>query len=181
MKNARNNSYERSAAPWAKATDVLRVFLWDVWILPLRWRYRLKHISVPVLLTEIERTIGQARLLSLSPRTIAWLVRLRIACTLYWRRNRCLLNSLLLLHCLARTQREVTLHLECRLEEEGRIAGHCWVSGPGLEEAARWMPSAGKTEIHRRTFDLRRRADSASRSDCRLVENPHAREDCTPV
>jgi len=182
MKNAHDELGECKVAPWTKAADVLGVLLWDLWVLPLRWHCRLKHVSVPVLLAEIEGTIGQARVLSLSPHTIARLVRLRIACTLIcWRRSRCLLSGLLLLHCLARTQRKITLHLECRLKDDGRLSGHCWVSGPGLGEATRLMPAEGKVEIYRKTFDLRRRADSVCLSDYRLVEGPSARKDCTPI
>lgn len=171
MENTHKCQYERKAALRTKTWEVLKVFLWENWILPLRWRCRLRHVSVPMLLDEIETDIGQARWLSLSPLTLAWLVRLRIACTARWRRKRCLLASLLLLHYIARTGREVTLHLQCLLNNNDQVSGHCWITGQHLERAIRWMPSEGKHEIYRKTVRCRQAGNATSPDNCRHVDD----------
>lgn len=171
MNNTQKCQYKRKATLRKKAWDVLKVFLWENWILPLRWCSRLKHISVPMLLDEIETDIGQAGWLSLSPITLAWLVRLRIACTVHWRRKRCLLGSLLLLHYLARTQREITLHLQCTLNNNEQVSGHCWITGPQLKRAIRWMPSEGKDDIYRKTIRHPSCNNVMSLNNCHHVED----------
>ena len=171
MEDTQKCPYGREVVLWTKAWEVLRVLLWENWILPLRWRSRLRHISVPTLLNEIETDIGQAPRLSLSPLTLAWLVRLRIACTAYWRRKRCLLSSLLLLHYLTRTQREITLHLQCTLNNDDRVSGHCWITGPRLKQAIRWMPSEGRHEIYRKTVRHQQHENVVSLDDRHNVED----------
>jgi len=164
MKKTVDSHDNRHTPVWVKTGEIVAILLWEIWVLPLRWRCRLRRSSVPVLLEEIEGQIKQARLLSLSPHTIACLVRLRIGCTIHWRRSRCLLSSLLLLYFLARTQRIITLHLQCRLNDGNQLAGHCWISGPGLEQAAHLMPSEGHDEIYRKTIGIGRCTNFTSRA-----------------
>ena len=171
MENTQKCQYKRKATLRTKAWEVLKIFLWENWVLPLRWRSRLEQISVPMLLDEIEADIGRAGWLSLSPITLACLVRLRLAYLTHWRRKRCLLGSLLLLYYLARTQREVTLHLQCTLKKNEQVSGHCWITGPHLKRATRWMPSEGTDDIYRKTIRPPSFSYTMSMNDCHHVED----------
>lgn len=148
-----------------KSYDLITV-LKDLCIKPIRWRYRLRKISIPVLLEEIEDEVGRIRPLSLSPPTIGYLVRRRISLTVRWRRTRCLFNSMLLSYLLARAKQTVTLHIGCNIKDDNTLNGHCWISGPDLKMNQKYMPSAGKDEIHCKTFYPRNYDDSVSSKDC---------------
>jgi hypothetical protein len=140
----------------------LATALVSLWSEPARWHYRLRRISVPALLEEIEADVGRARSLSLSRRTIGYLVRRRTVLTMRWRRTRCLLSGLLLLYLFARTGRTVTLHVGCRMGSHGQLVGHCWISSPGLNQAETFTSPGGQEEMYNKTVCVGKGGDSAS-------------------
>jgi len=127
----------------------------DVWLLPARWRRRLARAPLPALLDEIEAAVKRAPDLPLTPRTIAMLVHRRAVLTIRWRRTRCLLSGLLLLYLLGRTRRTVTLHFGCRIKDDARLSGHCWLSSPDIPEADLFLPGKSMEEMFQRTLNLK--------------------------
>jgi cyclic pyranopterin phosphate synthase len=79
--------------------------------LPSCWSRRLKAISVPVLLEEIEAQTDSSPAMSISPALIFFMVKLRVKMTFLWRRKRCLLASMLIYYFLPRT--DVLITTQC--------------------------------------------------------------------
>jgi len=156
-----NMSRDKGLDLFGQAYDLVTVLV-SLWLEPARWRYRLRRISVPTLLEEIEAEVRRARSLSLSGRTLGYLVRRRTVLTIRWRRTRCLLRGLLLLYFFARTGKTVTLHLGCRIESNGQLVGHCWISLPGLKQAEMFTSPEGDEEMYRKTLWACQGGDSAS-------------------
>jgi len=140
----------RNVSMARKARDVAAVLV-TLAAAPAKWRRRLRRISVPALLDEVEADARRDGPLSLSPGTLAYLVNRRTMLTLTWRRTRCLLSGLLLLYLLARTGRQVALHFDCRLAGDDKLAGHCWIQYPGMDGARRFLPPSGRDALYVKT------------------------------
>jgi hypothetical protein len=136
----------------SRTCELVRLFV-ELWILPARWRRRLAAVPLPALLDDIEALAKRAPDLSLAPGTIAMMTHRRAVLTIRWRRTRCLLNGLLLLYALARTRRTVTLHFGCKMTQDDRLSGHCWLSSPDLPDADKYLPAQNMPEMFCRTLN----------------------------
>jgi hypothetical protein len=121
-----------------------------IW-LPIKWRKRLRHVSVISLMDEIEESLKSSSSLSLSPQLIMILVKKRVSNSHRWKSNRCLLGSLLCSYCFSRLGFEITMHIGCRLKQ-GKIDGHSWISSSHPIGSDRFQASGDMTEMYRKTF-----------------------------
>jgi len=131
--------------------DFLSVWM-ELWVLPARWGRRLRDVSVPVLLDEMQAELAGAGPLSLSPRTIARLVRRRVMWTIRWRRTRCLLSGMLVSYLLARAGHEVTVYIGCDVPENAALMSHCWVSCAALPADDPMQSPQGMEPMYTKTF-----------------------------
>lgn len=132
---------------------------------PRRWHRRLRHVSVPALLGEIEAEFQGAPPLELPLGWIAYCVRRRAVLSIRWRRRRCLLSGLLFADLLPRAGYSVTVHLGCLVGQADHLTAHCWISSPDTEAINRFMSPGGMTEMYRRTLLRRAGMDYARRRE----------------
>jgi hypothetical protein len=115
----------------------------ELWTLPPRWSTRLQKAGLPRFLDELEAEARSGAPVRVSVARIAKLVDWRTKLTAGWRRNRCLLRSLLLTNLLVRAGVPVTLHISCK-SVNGGIRGHSWITSPVLgepDDAEEWEDS----------------------------------------
>jgi hypothetical protein len=103
----------------------------ELWVLPLRWSFRLRKTALPQFLDELEAEARSGAPVLVSVARIAKLVDWRTKLTASWRRNRCLLRSCLLANLLVRAGVPVTLHIAAK-SVKGRVRGHSWITSPAL-------------------------------------------------
>lgn len=121
----------RLKGPVGRRTVALLGLTIDLWLRPRRWNNRLQITPLPKFLDELELETQADAPVRVSVARIVKLVDWRTKLTARWRRNRCLLRSLLMANLLVRAGVPVTLHIACRSAHPG-VRGHCWISSPAL-------------------------------------------------
>jgi hypothetical protein len=129
------------------------VFLIGIFIKPIHWQFRMEEVSVPKLVDELCEEIHHKRPLKLSASTIAYIIRPRVLCSLKWRKRRCLINSLLLMYYFGRIRQINTIHINCCLGYNNKLAGHSWITGPNFDMInKKFLPLPQDDEIYSKTF-----------------------------
>lgn len=142
--------YKTNAHPGSWHSLVL--ILVESWQVPPIWEKQLQKISVPELIDRIEKEAAFFPGLMAPQSLIGLLVRLRTFLSIRWRRNRCLLKGLLLMHFFSRAGKQATFHLSCHINATGTVGGHCWVSLPGTKRDRRAKLKKGWVEIYTHTL-----------------------------
>lgn len=112
----------------------MRVLI-ELFLLPQKWHKRLSYISVPLLFNEIEEDIKRLPAIKWPPILLIILVKYRVKNASKWKKNRCLLQCMLLTYFLSRAGFQITIHLGCNLLNDN-FYGHCWISSPQLTKYA---------------------------------------------
>lgn len=118
----------------------------DLIMLPGVWYRQLKKQSIFQLLPDIEDRLCKKPGLSIPAEFWIRMIRHRTHLSFRWKRNQCLLRSLLLYTFLKRSDYKPVLYLGCK-QNSANLTGHAWVECNAIELPDRYSSAEGHHRI----------------------------------